>query len=65
MSLLTLVTLNFVFGFKNSPTSFTALLASNLLAQFCRQIVIQILGLESPKVFRNLTVRPLSYKARG
>jgi hypothetical protein len=33
-----------------TPTSFTALLASNLLAQFSRQIVIQILGLESPTV---------------
>jgi hypothetical protein len=29
---------------RDSPTSFTALLASNLLAQFSRQIVIQILG---------------------
>jgi hypothetical protein len=35
---------------RDSPTSFTVLLASNLLAQFSRQIVIQILGLESPKV---------------
>jgi hypothetical protein len=32
---------------RDSPTSFTALLALNLLAQFSRQIVIQILGLES------------------
>jgi hypothetical protein len=31
---------------RDSPTSFTALLASNMLAQFSRQIVIQILGLE-------------------
>jgi hypothetical protein len=37
---------------RYSPTSFTTLLASNLLAQFSRQIVIQILGLESPKVCR-------------
>jgi hypothetical protein len=44
----------------DSPTSFTALLASNLLAQFYRQIVIQILGLESPKVCGNHAVRPLS-----
>jgi hypothetical protein len=29
---------------RDSPTSFTALLASNLLAEFSRQIVIQILG---------------------
>jgi hypothetical protein len=43
---------------RNSPTSFTALLASNLLAQFSHQIVIQILGLESPKVCGNLAVRP-------
>jgi hypothetical protein len=35
---------------------FTALLASNLLAQFSRQIVIQILGLELPKVCGNLAV---------
>jgi hypothetical protein len=44
---------------RDSPTSFTALLASNLLAQFSRQIVIQILGLESPKVCGDLAVRPL------
>jgi hypothetical protein len=44
---------------RDSPTSFTALLASNLLAQFSRHIVIQILGLESPKVCGNLAVRPL------
>jgi hypothetical protein len=41
---------------RDSPTSFTALLASNLLAQFSRQIVLQILGLESPKVCGNLAV---------
>jgi hypothetical protein len=29
---------------RDSPTSFTAILASKLLAQFSRQIVIQILG---------------------
>jgi hypothetical protein len=40
----------------DSPTSFTALLASNLLAQFSRQIFIQILALESPKVCGNLAV---------
>jgi hypothetical protein len=44
---------------RNSPTSFTALLASNLLAQFSRQIVIQVLGLKSPKVSGNLAARPL------
>jgi hypothetical protein len=32
-----------------SPTSFTAFLASNLLAQFSRQIVIQIFSSESKK----------------
>jgi hypothetical protein len=41
---------------RDSPTSFTALLALNLLAQFSRQIVIQIFGLESPKVCGNLAV---------
>jgi hypothetical protein len=40
-------------------SSFTALCASNLLAQFSRQIVIQIICLESPKVCGNLAVRPL------
>jgi hypothetical protein len=44
---------------RDSPTSFTALLASNLLAQFSRQIVFQIIGLESPKVCGYLAVRPL------
>jgi hypothetical protein len=44
---------------RDSATSFTALLASNLLAQFSRQIVIQILGLESPKFCGTLAVRPL------
>jgi hypothetical protein len=34
---------------RDSSTSFTALLASNLQAQFSRQIVIQILGLEYQK----------------
>jgi hypothetical protein len=38
---------------RDSPTSFTALLAPNLLAQFSLQIDIQILGLESPKVCGN------------
>jgi hypothetical protein len=42
---------------RDSSTSFTALLASNLLAPFSRQILIQILGLESPKVCGNLAVR--------
>jgi hypothetical protein len=41
---------------RDSYTSFTALLASNLLAQFSRQIFIQILGLELPKVCGNLAV---------
>jgi hypothetical protein len=36
--------------------NFTAFLASNLIAQFSRQIVVQILGLESPKVCGNLAV---------
>jgi hypothetical protein len=44
---------------RDSPTLFIALLASNLLAQFSRQIVIKILGLVSPKVCGNLAVRPL------
>jgi hypothetical protein len=44
---------------RDSSTSFTALFASNLLAKFSRQNVIQILGLESPKVCGNLAVRPL------
>jgi hypothetical protein len=43
----------------DSSTSFTALLASNLLGQFSGQIVIQILGLESTKVCGNLAIRPL------
>jgi hypothetical protein len=47
----------------DSSTSFTALLASNLLAQFSRQKIIQILGLESPKVCGNLAVRPLYHWA--
>jgi hypothetical protein len=38
---------------RDSLTSFTALLASNLLAQFSRQIAIQILVLESPKFVGN------------
>jgi hypothetical protein len=42
---------------RDSSTSFAAFLASNLLAQFSRQSVIQILGLESPKVCGNLAVR--------
>jgi hypothetical protein len=37
----------------------TAFLASNLIAQFSRQIVDQILGLESKKVCGNLAVRSL------
>jgi hypothetical protein len=49
----------FLGGHGDFPTSFTALLASNLLAQFSRQIVIQILGLESPKLCGNLAERPL------
>jgi hypothetical protein len=46
---------------RETSTSFTALLASNLQAQLSRQIVIQILGLESPKVCGNLAVRPRTY----
>jgi hypothetical protein len=34
---------------EESPLSPTAFLASNLLAQFSRQIVVQILGSESKK----------------
>jgi hypothetical protein len=34
-------------------------LASNLLAQFSRQIVVQILGMASPKVCGNLAISPL------
>jgi hypothetical protein len=45
---------------RDSSTSFTVLLASNLLAQFSRQNVIQILGLESPKVCGNLASRNTS-----
>jgi hypothetical protein len=37
----------------------TAFLASNLLAQFFRQIVVQILGMASPKVCGNLAIRSL------
>jgi hypothetical protein len=44
---------------RDSPTSFTALISSNLLAQFSRQIVIQNLGLKSPKVCGNLAVHNL------
>jgi hypothetical protein len=36
---------------------FWVFLALNLIAQFSRQIVVQILGLESPKVFENFAVR--------
>jgi hypothetical protein len=36
----------------------TAFLASNLLAQFSRQIVVQILGMASPKVCGNLALLP-------
>jgi hypothetical protein len=43
---------------RDSPTSFTALLAPNLLAQFSLQIDIQILGLESPKVCGNHALLP-------
>jgi hypothetical protein len=46
--------------FKRLNVNFTAFLASNLLAQFSRQIVIQILGLESKKVCGNLAVRRVS-----
>jgi hypothetical protein len=40
-------------------TTINCFLASNLLAQFSRQIVIQILGMASPKVCGNLAIRPL------
>jgi hypothetical protein len=36
-----------------------AFLASNLLAQFSRQIVGQIIGMASPKVCVNIVIRPL------
>jgi hypothetical protein len=34
----------------------TAFVASNLLAQFSRQIVVQIIGLASPHVLGNLAI---------
>jgi hypothetical protein len=37
----------------------TVFLASKLLAQFSRQIVVQILGMASPNVCGNLEIRPL------
>jgi hypothetical protein len=40
-------------------SEFYCFLASNLIAQFSRQIVVQILGLELPKVCGNLAVRSL------
>jgi hypothetical protein len=40
-------------------TTINCFLASNLLAQLSRQIVIQILGMASPKVCGNLAIRPL------
>jgi hypothetical protein len=43
---------------KNKFQTLNAFLASNLLAQFSRQIVVQILGMESPKVCGNLAIRP-------
>jgi hypothetical protein len=43
----------------NFKSEFYCFLASNLLAQFSRQIVIQILGLESKRVCGNLAVRSL------
>jgi hypothetical protein len=43
--------------------NFTAFLASNLIAQFSRQIVVQILDLESPKVCWNLAVCTLENSA--
>jgi hypothetical protein len=49
----------FLGGHGDSPTSFTALLASNLLAQYSRQIVVQILGMASQKVCGNLAIRLL------
>jgi hypothetical protein len=43
----------------NLKSEFNCFLASNLIAQFSRQIVVQILGLESLKGCGNLAVRSL------
>jgi hypothetical protein len=40
------------------PYALTAFLAPNLLVQFSRQIVVQILGMASPKVCGNLALLP-------
>jgi hypothetical protein len=45
--------------FLTLKVNFTAFLASNLLAQFSRQLFIQILGLELKKVCGNLAERSL------
>jgi hypothetical protein len=54
-----------IFGTQDSlspeqslKVNFTSFLASNLLAQFSFQIVIQILGLESKMVCGNLALLP-------
>jgi hypothetical protein len=44
--------------FENLKSEFDCFLASNLIAQFSRQIVVHILGLESPKVCGNLALLP-------
>jgi hypothetical protein len=36
-----------------------------LLAQFSRQIVVQIIGMASPKVCGNLAIRPLVFYVAG
>jgi hypothetical protein len=38
---------------------FQSCLASNLLAHFSHQIVVQIIGIVSPKVYGNLAICPL------
>jgi hypothetical protein len=40
-------------------TTINCFLASNLLAQFSRQIIVQIIGMVSQKVCGNLAIRPL------
>jgi hypothetical protein len=49
-----LQTSNVIFG-----TTINCFLASNLLEQFVRQLVVQILGMALSKVCGNLVIRPL------
>jgi hypothetical protein len=46
---------------RESPTSFTALLALNLLAQFSRQIVIQIIGLDTKSLWESRSTSTLDF----